>query len=355
MKLAKRFVALATASVMAFGALAAFAPVQVLANPQVFYNLAECEMLQSQEPGHIMGENIYPAEWLQAGGGFQHQVVEAPRGHNAIRQFNRPENWNGMDFQTDYVPGVNFATDDFVIWIEGRVGAGMETFAIQGADNPWPHIVPITEFDANGFFSVLVPSTRAAMEAHESFVESGPAAGQFSPLAFQRRIRINPVNSQAEFTLYEFVVAEPGWTPEMLGAAPAPAAAVVAPDTAVEVPAGYSAGLRFTVGSTTFTRDAETGLEMDAPPFNYDGRVMVPLRQIGEAFGADLAFEDNTAFITAGDVSLELPIGVAIAGNMGTPVIVEGRTFVPLGFIAAELGATARWDGDTNSAYIYLP
>jgi len=39
---------------------------------------------------------------------------------------------------------------------------------------------------------------------------------------------------------------------------------------------------------------------------------------------------------------------------MGTPMIVDGRTFVPLGYIATAIGATPRWDGDANAAYIYV-
>lgn len=347
----KHALATVTAVAMAFGALA-FMPTQVNA-AQVFYDLSQCEELAEQEPGYIMGENIYPAEWVQAGGGMTHEIIEAPRGHNGIRQFNRPQNWNGMDFQADNVPGVNFATDDFVIFIAGRVDPDMENFAIQSADNPWPHIVPITEFGPNGEFSVLVTSTQYAMRNHDSFVESNPAAGQFSPLAFQRFIRINPVGHQGEFSLFEFIVAAPGWTPDFttdfVVFGPAPGGA--APATA---PAGAEGVLTFTVGSTTYTANGVAGT-LDAAPFNADGRVMVPLRQIGEAINADtIAFEDNTAIIVAGDVRIELPIGVEIAGGMGTPVIVEGRTFVPLGYIAGRIGATPRWDGAANTAFIYL-
>jgi len=108
--------------------------------------------------------------------------------------------------------------------------------------------------------------------------------------------------------------------------------------------------LRFEVGSTTFHSNGVAGT-LDAAPFNQDGRVMVPLRQIGEAIGAAvIAFEDNTAIID----EIRLPIGVPLAGGMGTPVIVDGRTFVPLGFIAGEIGATPRWDGAAQAAYIYI-
>lgn len=108
--------------------------------------------------------------------------------------------------------------------------------------------------------------------------------------------------------------------------------------------------LRFVVGETAFSLNGAVD-QLDAAPFNQDGRVMVPLRQIGEAIGAsNIAFENNVAIID----DIRLPIGAELAGGMGTPVIVEGRTFVPLGYIAQAIGATPRWDGAASAAYIYI-
>ena len=112
--------------------------------------------------------------------------------------------------------------------------------------------------------------------------------------------------------------------------------------------------LRFVVGSTTYTRNGQS-LTIEAAPFNQDGRVMVPLRAVGEALNAEFAFENNVAYVRPpGAAEIRLPIGEALPGGMGTPVIVEGRTFVPLGFIANEIDATPRWDGDASAAYIYV-
>ena len=122
--------------------------------------------------------------------------------------------------------------------------------------------------------------------------------------------------------------------------------AVIAAFTPATLHANEGTVLRFVVGSTTFSVDGTDGT-LDAAVFNQDGRVMVPLRQIGEAIGAaTIAFEDNTAIID----DIRLPIGVALAGGMGTPVIVEGRTFVPLGYIAQAIGASARYGNSAASA-----
>jgi hypothetical protein len=34
------------------------------------------------------------------------------------------------------------------------------------------------------------------------------------------------------------------------------------------------------------------------------------------------------------------------------PIVIEGRTFVPLRFIAEAFGNYIKWDGDNKSAYI---
>lgn len=344
----KRVAAFATAAVMAFGALVAFAPVDVYASPRVFYSLAQDEMMLEQEPGHTKSV-MYPAEWMNAGPA-EFQIVEAPRGHNGIRSFNRGEDWSGIDFEGAVV-GVNFATDDYSLLMSGRVSTDMEMFAIQGISDPWPHIFTIEDFGANGSFEVFIPSTRAAIEGHEGHGDA------FTSAMFQRFVRINPVGSRGDFYIYEFIVAEAGATRDAVFAAGAPFAAEgeadetpAAPVTPA-APGGVDDGvIRFTVGSTAYAVGSRVGT-LDAAPFNQDGRVMVPLRQIGEAIGAsNITMEGNTVIVD----DIRLDIGVALPGDMGAAVIVDGRTFVPLGYIAQRIGATPRWDGATNSAYITL-
>jgi len=41
-----------------------------------------------------------------------------------------------------------------------------------------------------------------------------------------------------------------------------------------------------------------------------------------------------------------------LPGGLGAPMIVDERTFVPLRYVAENLGASVRWDGDTSTAYI---
>jgi len=111
--------------------------------------------------------------------------------------------------------------------------------------------------------------------------------------------------------------------------------------------------LRFTIGSTTFT-DNNANRTLEAAPFIQNDRTMVPLRVIGEALGAtDLAHNAGVITFNINGQAFTMTVGQELPGNMGTPVIVAGRTFVPLAFIINEMGATARWDGSARAAYIY--
>ena len=62
---------------------------------------------------------------------------------------------------------------------------------------------------------------------------------------------------------------------------------------------------------------------------------------------------DHIVTIDKGIISLTLSIGVALPDGMGMPEIVGGRTFVPIAYVANELGATVRWDADTRAVYVY--
>lgn len=86
------------------------------------------------------------------------------------------------------------------------------------------------------------------------------------------------------------------------------------------------------------------------------GRTLVPLRFVGEALGAEVAWEKETRKITVvkGEDNIVLQIGQDMAMVNGQakkidqePVIDQatGRTLVPLRFVAKELGCTVLWDG----------
>jgi len=111
--------------------------------------------------------------------------------------------------------------------------------------------------------------------------------------------------------------------------------------------------LRLVIGNTTYTQN-NISHQMDAAPFIADGRTMVPLALIASALGADVTWNGDTRTVTIvkDGTMLTLTIDVPLPDGMGTPAIVNGRTFVPVAYISQMLDADVRWDGGARAVYI---
>lgn len=99
----------------------------------------------------------------------------------------------------------------------------------------------------------------------------------------------------------------------------------------------------------------------DVAPQIINDRTMVPMRAVFEALGADIVWDDTSKTVTGtkGNTSVSLTIGNSTMINNGAeiyldspPVIIEGRTLVPVRAIAEGLNAGVRWDADTKTVYI---
>ncbi len=92
---------------------------------------------------------------------------------------------------------------------------------------------------------------------------------------------------------------------------------------------------------------------IDTTPFIQEGSTMLPIRTLGEFLGAYLRWEpeEKKVVYSIGTRFIELWIGKNQANVNARPVelsvpplIVEGRTYVPLRFVAENLGAQVSWD-----------
>ena len=102
-------------------------------------------------------------------------------------------------------------------------------------------------------------------------------------------------------------------------------------------------------------------LAFGVPPTIENGRTLVPLRAIFEALGANVSWDDPTQTVTAtkADISIKLQIGsqTAYRNNQAVSLevpskIIENRTMVPLRFVSEGLGATVKWDQQTETISI---
>jgi hypothetical protein len=103
-------------------------------------------------------------------------------------------------------------------------------------------------------------------------------------------------------------------------------------------------------------------LPCDAPPLIVGGRVLVPLRSIFQGLGASVEWDANTRAVIArkGDREIRLVVGQKLALVNGKPLlldvpasVVDGRTLVPVRFVAHALGATVEWRAAEPALYIY--
>lgn len=103
-------------------------------------------------------------------------------------------------------------------------------------------------------------------------------------------------------------------------------------------------------------------LSLDVPPFNINGRLLVPLRAIFEALGGRIDSWDpvtRTAVGSKGNNKIEIQIDNPNAKVNGKNVkldvpalIIDNRTLVPMRFISENLGSKVSWDPDTRTVLV---
>lgn len=99
----------------------------------------------------------------------------------------------------------------------------------------------------------------------------------------------------------------------------------------------------------------------EVSPVIENGRTLVPVRAVLESFGADVVWNEaaRTVVIKLGEIKMELAVGKGTARLNGwilpldVPVkIIGNRTFVPLRFVAENLGAEVYWDGKGRTIFL---
>lgn len=104
-------------------------------------------------------------------------------------------------------------------------------------------------------------------------------------------------------------------------------------------------------------------LVYDAAPVIKESRTFLPIRVIAEELGADVAWNEaeQTATITKDDLEIVIYIGQPFATVNGEPVALDapafienGRTYLPLRFVAENLGAEVIWAGAAQTVTITL-
>ena len=102
-------------------------------------------------------------------------------------------------------------------------------------------------------------------------------------------------------------------------------------------------------------------MQFDVDPILLNDRTMVPFRAIFEALGCTVTWDDEnqTAIGNRNGATIKLPIGsekVSVSGKyvvLDQPAVLkDGRTLVPLRFVAEALGAQVKWTDSTQTVSI---
>jgi hypothetical protein len=105
-------------------------------------------------------------------------------------------------------------------------------------------------------------------------------------------------------------------------------------------------------------------ITLDASPFVYKGRVMVPLRFLSDSLHAVVEWDKifRIATVTLGNSIIRVQVGnntADVGGNAVTldvpPIVVNSRIFVPIRFISENFGALVEWDDKMQIVKITYP
>ncbi|HRX22012.1 MAG TPA: copper amine oxidase N-terminal domain-containing protein [Syntrophomonadaceae bacterium] len=139
----------------------------------------------------------------------------------------------------------------------------------------------------------------------------------------------------------------------------------VAPAAAVEISGNQNTTMVFIIDNNSYTVNGEL-IVMDVSPVVVEGRTMLPIRYAATPLGADIGWSDIEKKVTVslGSTKIELWIGQSNALIDGKtisidpenpnvmPLIINGRTMLPIRFVTENLGCDVQWDPVTKKVTI---
>ena len=111
--------------------------------------------------------------------------------------------------------------------------------------------------------------------------------------------------------------------------------------------------IKLQIGSRIVNVDNEAVI-YDAAPVIRNDRTLVPIRIVTETLGGKVDWNGATKEVTLhiDGKEIKMTVGKTLEKYGVAPVIIDGRTFVPVRFVADELGATVAWDNATKTVTI---
>lgn len=119
----------------------------------------------------------------------------------------------------------------------------------------------------------------------------------------------------------------------------------------------------FTVNQNTYTVSGQS-ITMDVSPFISNGRTFIPVRYLADALGANTAWDpvNQEVTITKGSTTMVMDIGSStisingVATQMDVAAVIEdGRTYLPVCYVAEAFGYSVYWDDATHTITLLPP
>ncbi|MFM9413280.1 stalk domain-containing protein [Peptococcus simiae] len=117
------------------------------------------------------------------------------------------------------------------------------------------------------------------------------------------------------------------------------------------------------IGQSQYWLDGQAH-QLDVAPYIHEGRTLVPLRLIAEAYGGEVTWSDERreVEVALGQTRIILPVDenrVTVNGDSRpidvSPQIRNGRTFVPIRFIAETVGMQVEYNDQSRTVSIIAP
>lgn len=117
--------------------------------------------------------------------------------------------------------------------------------------------------------------------------------------------------------------------------------------------ADYQNKIVMQIGNRNTSVDGQT-ITRDVAPVIVNGRTMLPIRVITETLGGTAHWNANTqtVILNMDGKTLTMTIGQTISGFDTAPIILNDRTYVPVRYVAEMLGASVEWIGESKQIVI---
>ncbi len=111
--------------------------------------------------------------------------------------------------------------------------------------------------------------------------------------------------------------------------------------------------IKMQIGNNVVSVD-DKEINNDVAPVIVNDRTLVPIRIVTETLGGDVEWNDSTKTVTLNidGKTITMTIGVELEGYGVAPEIINDRTYVPIRFVAEELGAVVNWNEETQEVVI---